>query len=456
MGEARPKQAQSEYQRVNALMKEIGSPNGFDPLPPDQHRWMMDPNVPPLQRMWGWMIKHTVHWGHRSPYAISQQQGHELHIEHAAKDLGMDVANAHHTWKKGVDRGLWRNGQPSEGPRRLYLTGKVPKSQQSGDGKLSVQTIFPVHILKQIKDWTPERRNALRDSLEAEIRFEKDVQAALIAANRAIFINRQDSIYLAQGVKPEHQKHTKRTETPADIDTRHTRITPILASIQLYVQTIQKSVQSSSKSVQTNASLLNSESKNQRSSVPVGRNSARSRDKQTHHEGEKSSYNQLPVLETEPLTQAEKHAEQMLFTEIRNLQVAFPHMDFSKEQICAKCKNDRLFVHRVIATVGPDYVDQFLIRVGHQLKNLDKNAFGKLPGSAPAPRSLGLILHWARLYAESMDEAARLSREKQEQWEARHLAACREILEDPAETADAKYIAKQWIDEYLKSKSAAA
>jgi len=458
MADARPNagetRKQTEYQKIVALMKEIGSRSGFDPVPPDQHRWMMDADVPPLQRMWGWMIAHTVHWGHRNAFAINQQND-ELHIEHAAKDLGMDVPNAYHTWKKGVQRGIWRNGEPSEGPRRMYLTGKVPKFKSEESVEKSVQTILSTHILKQIKDWPKERVQALRDSLEAELQLEKDVQAALVAANRAVFVHRTDSILSQHGLEPAHQKHVKKTEKPEDAEARLKRIEPIRAPIEEYVQTIKQFVQSAPKApVQTTASLLHSESKNQRSNSSGRSDSAHSRSREDHSEGKKPAYNQLPALQTTPLNAKEKHAEQLIFSEIRNLQIAFKHMDWSHEIISPKRKSDVLFAHRVIATVGPDYVDQFLVRVGRQLKNLDRNAFGKLPGSAPAPRSLGLILHWAEQYAESMDEAARVAAADQERWQAREIAACQEIVEDPTETAEAKYEARKRLEKYQREPAA--
>jgi len=447
--ESKPQESPSEYQKVRALMKEIGSPDGFDPLPPGQHRWMMDPDVVPLHRMWGWMIGHTVHWGHRSPYAIDKQ-GQELHIEHVAKDLELELPNAYRYWRQGVERGIWRFGKPSEGVRRLYLTGKVPKFKRRTEGdEKTVQTIFPAHILKQINDLSPEHKKALRDSLETERKLEKDVQAALVAANRAVFIQRQDSIYGQYGVNPARQEHIKPGEKPEDAEARRARIEPIKAQVELYVETIKNFVQSAPKRrVQTPASLLTSESNCQSNGSRAGRSVDSWRGSAPPVDGKKPN-GQLPAAITAcPLSEPEKQAEQLIYTEIRTMQQAFKHMDFARELISAKRKSDQLFAYRVLSAVGPENVEQFLVRVAQQLKNLDKNALGKLPGRAPAPRSLGLILQWAIEYGEHLDEAAKLEAAEQARWTEREIRACQEILEDPTETAEAKHGARKILEGY--------
>jgi hypothetical protein len=104
-------------------MSKMGS-SGFTPLPPVQHKWQDDPRQAPLHRIWSWMVGHTCAFGHMSPYAVSSE-GHELHLENAAEDLRMDVANTRRAWRKGLSLGLWRNGTKEEGVRRLYFLGKL-------------------------------------------------------------------------------------------------------------------------------------------------------------------------------------------------------------------------------------------------------------------------------------------------------------------------------------------
>ncbi len=48
----------------SALMQAMGSDGGFDPIPPDQHRWQMTASNDPLIRLWSWMCAHTIRMGH--------------------------------------------------------------------------------------------------------------------------------------------------------------------------------------------------------------------------------------------------------------------------------------------------------------------------------------------------------------------------------------------------------
>ena len=461
------KPQQSEFQKVRALMKEIGSPSGFDPIPPDQHRWMMDPDVPPFQRMWGWMIGHTMHWGHRSPFAISKE-GHELHIEHAAKDLGLDVPNAYREWRKGIARGLWRNGQPEEGPRRMYLTGKVPRFKgESKIKELSVQTILPHAIILQIKDWEPERQVELCKLLESEQELERHVQAALAAANRAVFIQRQDNIFRQQGLEISRQVHQKKHEKPEDAEARRARIEPIRAPIENYVQTIRDFVQSSPPPPsQTAVSLSPAERKSRE--VPVGRTplTAPRCAGNTPPVDREEVVKQLPAPQmAPPLSEGEKQAVELLYSEIRKMQEkpAFQHMEFTHETISPRRKSDQLFVYRVLEAIGPDYIEQFLRRVWVQLERLDRNALGKLPGKAPAPRSLGLILQWAYDYREKIAESVQMAEAEKAAWIARQTRTCYELLkapdsdfQNPEQAAAVKADARKWLADQQLAKEQTA
>lgn len=468
MAEARPK---SDHQVVMALMHALGCKDGYNPLPPSQHKWLMDPGAPPLYRSWGWMLDHTIHWGHRSAYAVKRvgDQLMEMHIEHMANDLGMDLPNQYLYWRKLAARGVVRNGSAEEGPRRLYLTGKVPRFKAEESEKLYVHTIFSPHILKQIKDWEPERVAELRKSLEEEIELLKAVQSALVAANRAVFIDRENTILTRYGVNPARQKHQKKQESAEDAENRRRRIEPIRAPIQEYVQTIREFVQSAPKpQVQTTekergkmqknltnqsdaqkntkgskdaASLSYAQSKNQRSSLSGRSDSVRdSRSSRTHHEGEKPAYNQYLAGKPEALSPEEQKAVDSLFENLALMQRGIPHLNTSN-LIAKDCLNDRLLVFRILSEVGVEHVDQFITRAWHSLKTLASK------GSNPV-KSLGLILHWAKGYREQMDEFARVQAAEEQRWLRRQIDCCIGIINDPAETGDAKYLAKQFLEEH--------
>ena len=479
MGESRPKsnqtepsgkqRAQSDYQNIRMLMKEIygdEKDEGYNPLPQGQHHWHMDPDNPPLQRFWGWLIANTIAMGHRTAHATSKREwderrqqwkeGIELHVEHfadQAKDRygqPMDPNNARRTVRQAVQRGWCRWGTPQEGERRIYLTGRVPKF--GAPDKIVCTDYFPGAILKQLKDWSVEDQLKLRNAWDAEIELQGHVQAALVAANRAVFIERQDSILRGFGLDPIHQEHKKKEETPEDAEARRARIEPIRAPIQKYVQTISDSVQKAPKPPRRTASTLLPIQSNFRGETSRSVESSTVAGPKKPQDGTKPTpYKQLPAPQPAPLTTEEKQVEQLIYSEIKRLQTKrFAHMDWSKEVINPNRKSDQLFAHRVMATVGPEYVPQFLETLEAQLSRLDKNRLGKFPGRSPAPRSLGLVLQWASEYAQSLDEAAQLAVAKKEEWNRREIAACLEIIADKTETAEAKYTANQILEGHRK------
>lgn len=243
----------SDYQSVTKLMKAMGSKTGFDPLPPDQHAWTMREGEPSLYRLWGWMCAHTVHWGHRSPFAISQD-GDALHIENAAEDLGMDEANAYRTWREGLRRGLWRNGTKSEGKRRLYLCGEVVESPDltpDVEPKTVCTDSLPPYILKQIKDWPSEKRQEFLTEHALHVRVQNTTLAELMAAGRLILGQVEDSRFERWGLAKNRQDHTPKL-SPEELQARQARLPVILPVVQRYVQTVLSSVQTNGNGAYTN------------------------------------------------------------------------------------------------------------------------------------------------------------------------------------------------------------
>lgn len=447
------KTPRSEYQTVNDLMKELGSPDGFDPLPPGQHRWHMDrEGTTPIQRMWAWMVKHTVHWGHRTAYAAIRDGNkiRELHMEHCAKDLNMDLGNAYRVWKQGKDRGLWRNGTEKE-ERRMYLCGRVPRQSAEQPASKSAGE-WPPYITRAIQDWPQKRVELLRHQLDREATLERIAQAEVITANRCVFRDRIDAILQEFGIVPRRQEHGKNGETAEAAAARQARLAALRPTVEKFVQTVADVVQCQNPDiVQHSVSLLCSESKNQSViSRSVGP-SARSRGVKASAVDRRKKIDQLPAPQTiTPLSDQEKRAEDLLFSEIGHMQKheAFQHMEFTHEQINPQRGSDQLFCHRVVAAVGPDCMEQFLRRVWVQLEHLDRNALGKLPGRAPAPRSLGLILQWAVEYGKKIDEAARQTADQQAAWKAREVEALRQIAADQTEPAEVREQARTRLQDF--------
>lgn len=251
----KPPVARNDYQEVVELMKRMGSRDGFDPIPPDQHAWAMDEDQPPLNRIWGFMCAHTIHWGHRKEYAISKEDRVELHLEHIAKALGMDEGNVRHYWRIGVERGLWRNGTKAEGSRRLYLCGTVRRTKPAaapGDDAEKVCTnlfekLEPLYIREYLKGLPVQRQRDFWARDVACDRLLKDAQAELTAAFRIIADRYKNTIYDEFGVNKIRESH-KTNLTPEEVTARDARLGSIVPNIERYVHTLRESAQSDSES----------------------------------------------------------------------------------------------------------------------------------------------------------------------------------------------------------------
>jgi hypothetical protein len=251
-------ESRTDFGAVMQLMREMGS-KSFDPLPPDQHKWTMSKDEAPMVRMWGWMCAHTVHFRHRSPFAVNDQS-QELHLEHAAADLDMDPGNMRRTWRTGVSRGLWRNGTEEEGKRKLYLCGKVkPQPLQAGESsedqmvdpteegeekaKEVSADLFKPYLAKQINKLTSTERSAFLEAhLEDTLLF-KRAHAELTEGLRTIFDKKEDIRFQRFGIHKIREEHRKR-ETPEEIQARQARLDLVLPEVERFVQTVDASVQS--------------------------------------------------------------------------------------------------------------------------------------------------------------------------------------------------------------------
>jgi hypothetical protein len=231
-----------------SLMRRMGvQGHPFDPMPPDQHRWQRRKGQPELHRLWSWMVGNTAAFGHRCEYAVSDS-GHELHIENAAKDLGMDLPNVYRAWRNGVEMGIFRGGTRREGERKMYFCGSVKPepapNSGSEDQENCLYKLFPSHIRKQIKDWPKERVEKLWSAIANKDAVEREAMAVYVAAIRAHIIQEKDTVYQTYGVKLNQQAHVKNGESPEETEARRARVEPLLPGIAKFVQTIEDSVQS--------------------------------------------------------------------------------------------------------------------------------------------------------------------------------------------------------------------
>jgi hypothetical protein len=239
-----PESAKSDHTNNIDLIRRMGGTKGYDPMPPDQHAWPMKFGGTHVQMLWSWMCANTIARGRRSPYAVDEK-GHDRHIEHAAADLNLDLANARRAWRTGCDMGLWKNGNVKDckAKRRLYFSGEVkPKSNELDEpetndgrtnGEKSLYRPFSPYIRQQILRLTSLKRRALLDRLQQEEVLQNRVIADFTEAVRTIFDQRQDTLfdqYRVKKIRINRKPDPKR-------EARDQRIRSLVPVVERFVQT---------------------------------------------------------------------------------------------------------------------------------------------------------------------------------------------------------------------------
>lgn len=277
----------TDHQQNVKLMKQMGSREGYNPMPPDQHRWTMGKKRGPLYRFWGWMCDHTLSYGHRSPYAVDDN-GSERHIEHAAADLEMDLANTYFYWRKGINLGIWRNGTAEEGKRRMFLCGEViPKVDEDDEDERQPTNGLPPAIVAKVKEWSAETQREFWSTWAIRKTVRDTSLRELMAAAREILDRDDDEHLKTWGIQRSRQEHNPKNMPPEELQARQERIQKILPDLEKHVQTVQAFVQPRESAPYNGgyngsggaASLLNTEkdresSENNNNSVPVPPRSA--------------------------------------------------------------------------------------------------------------------------------------------------------------------------------------
>ncbi len=421
--------------RASELMKEIGAKK-WAPMPEDQFVAWQDEGESPDVRFWSLMCAKTIAIGHLSPYA-TDGDGNPLYVENLANILKTDPGDARRTLRKGVARGRYRMGTKAEGPRRIYLCGRVIRrtlAEVGGEEKAYEKVctdLFPPYILKRITQLDPAEQKLVRQEWVNEEEAEDLAVANATLLIRRRFTERKSTILSRRGIEKIREAQPIRGLTPEEYAAREAQLSALGPAIENLVQTSFEFVRTRNKvctepeieGVQTAASLLPSDpTRNpldrQRAEGPEasGSRSGREHDHDGrehkllyggngHNSPQTTAKNghELPALATDE----ERKAEGLFFSEIARMQEHFKHADFSRERISRDSKSDRVLVRRLLALVGADtvHVMKFLLDVAARFKGLDRNAIAKLPPRSPedptGPRSLGLILHWAEDFART-------------------------------------------------------
>ncbi len=471
-----PSQQSQLHASATELMRRINSRDGYEPVPFSQIRSQMDEGESEIGRLRGWLQSKTVRKGHFSDYAVevnSDGEKRELHLSNAAKDLGMDEANARDAWRRGVQRGLWRNGTKAEGERRLYIRGDVPKlvqpkGEEKGKEKVCAD-LLPPYILKQIKDWPSEKRLRLLAEEQADKDIDDQLRADFDAARRALMALRQDTRFQSYGIKKIRERHEFKNGHAAEYAARQERVQHLLPVLEPVVK---RSAQTFEEFAQTHYEALRKAQNGVRADPPTllpetlrqkldsqasGNSDAVSEPAEPlPFEGEKSP-NQLPAplkprearsprdphQETpeqrnerrtklpELETQEEREAENILFSEISRMRQMYPATDFGAAEFSQERECDRIIARRILRTVGAENLTQFIISVIANFKGIDRNSLGKqeprAPGMTRGPRGIGLIVTWADDFGRRLADAAKPAPPAPE-IRRREIQACTEIL----------------------------
>lgn len=214
---------------IDELMKAIGTNERWDPIPISQYRTLTDKRYPHWLRVWAWIASKTL--GNRSEYCIDQT-GRELHLNHAAADLDLDLAIVRRAWAR-----LERENRVKKDGSKLRICARItlPRVDEVDDPKGSYSPIAP-YIAEQLrKQHSEEEQECFKAKFEHIRRRFKALHAELVRAVRAIAEEEQDDLFREFGLKRNHQH--KRQPRPTEA------ITAIRPLHKMIVQSSDRTVQ---------------------------------------------------------------------------------------------------------------------------------------------------------------------------------------------------------------------
>lgn len=258
---------------VSALMAEMGSAKGFDPMPPDQYLYFLGKKEPPLQRLLAMVRACTVQRGRRSPHCVDER-GKDLRLADLEKLLDMEHGNFKRVMREATERGLIRVGRAEPGngraahnsrhPHRIYLCGSVAESKgyEEGEEKGGVCT-DPLRFLSPTQKevyagWRKDQQERFYAEFDCAVNYKLQVEREAIALARHIGDRALDQVFAAHALPktrlataPPESKLLQLTLVPVVDGSVQTRSVPTPASGPVHTA-IRESVPSA-------ASLLPSE-----------------------------------------------------------------------------------------------------------------------------------------------------------------------------------------------------
>lgn len=215
----KPMRPESQFQR---LAREMESPKGLDPMPPDQYRYFLGPKESPLQRLLALVRSKTCAEGHRSAFCVDEH-GKELRLADLRRELAIDWGNFRRCVEEAKARGLIRvggrkspNGGASSHPHRVFLCGSVAESVGYKEQADSSTSLYRLVLLtpeqRKIYDgWAAEKQVRFYADFERVVKYKDDVEKEAIALARAITDRALDQVLAAHAL-PKKRLPKQRVE----------------------------------------------------------------------------------------------------------------------------------------------------------------------------------------------------------------------------------------------------
>ena len=168
------------------LMRQMRSPDGFDPMPPSQHSYLLDVDESATNRAIAWLWSKTIRPGRghsRSPYARDERGA--LRHTHAAADLGWSVSNTRTTFEKLAAQGRIR----IEPNGKIWLCGDVPEPRRtkSEAEKKELCTYFLEPRFAQYLQGLDEKERSQRETEFQQLqKYKRKLAAEALAGARSL------------------------------------------------------------------------------------------------------------------------------------------------------------------------------------------------------------------------------------------------------------------------------
>jgi hypothetical protein len=275
-----PVPEESEFRR---LAREMESPKGLDPIPPDQIAYFLPKTEPPLQRLLALVRMTTCAKGRRSAHCVDEA-GKELRLADLRRMLAMDWGNFRRTVEEAKTRGLIRIGDRHHRahPHRVFLCGTVAESVGYKELAEEATSLYRLVLLtpeqrKLYDAWPVEKQTRFYADFERAVKYKEEIEQEAIALAREITEGELNRVY-AEHELPKKRLPKRRAE-PTRVQLR------LIESVQTEsvptpgVESVQTEKSKSVQAENGRASLLCLENYQSKEGKSVGQSSERPTDR---------------------------------------------------------------------------------------------------------------------------------------------------------------------------------